>query len=71
MNFVPNVNDPNYVDPKYNEVREDIRKWVLGEETGEKQLTLIKLKMLIFFPSEVDFNNAFGLISNFIMKVLV
>ncbi len=69
MNFVPNINDPNYVDPKYNDVSEDIKLWVLGEEGGEKLLSKIALKMLIFFPTEVDFKHAYGLINNFIMKV--
>ena len=71
MEFVPNVNDPNYVNPKYSEVSESIKAWVAGSEVGEYQLSNIARKMLIFFPTETDFNNAYGLINNFIMKVLL
>jgi hypothetical protein len=70
MEVVSTINDPTYIDPKYNEVSSDIKEWVTGQEAGEKLLSNIARKMLIFFPTEVDFNNSYGLINNFIMKVL-
>jgi hypothetical protein len=57
------------INPKYNEVKNDVAHWVAQVQRNNKLLEVIAKKLLIFFPTEADFVNNFGLINNFVVMV--
>ena len=56
-------------DPKYDDVKADIATWVSNNEKNNTLLKRVALKLLVFFPTEEDFTNNFGLINNFVRMV--